>query len=126
MSLTAPPAVITALRDALIGCAAWTYGTSAVWYPDAPAGTSGPFAVLALDGRTASIHIYGALTVGAMQALGYALQQQLMSRFRTGGTGLIIASEPQAGDVTETTDAQTAAGDSLRSITITADIGIQF
>lgn len=126
MSLTSAPAVITALRDALVACSAWTYGQSAVWYPDAPSGTSGPFAVLQLDGRTASIHIYGALAVGTLQGLAYSLQQQLMSRFRSGGTGLLIADEPQAGDVTVCTDAQGAAGENLLSITITADVGISF
>jgi len=61
-----------------------------------------------------------------VQALGYALQQELMSRFRTAGTGLLIATEPQASDVVEVTDPGSAGGQTVLSLTITADVGINF
>ena len=126
MSWTSPPDVISALRDALVACAAWTPGQSAVHYPAASASDTLPLAVLSLEGRMASIDVYASSSIGALQDMGYKLQQQLMSVYRGTGTGLIIASEPQASDVVEATEYETLGGSQVFQLTITADIGISF
>jgi hypothetical protein len=126
VSYTDAPPIIDAARDALNACAAWTYGTGAIHYPNASTADAGPYAVLNLSGRTLEFAIYAALSVGALQTLGYALQQQLMSRFRSAGTGLIISSEPQASDVMETSEPMEAAGQTFFVIYLSCDVGITF
>jgi hypothetical protein len=124
MAFTSPPAVVTALRDALVSCAAWTPGSAEIHYPEQPSATAALFAVVSADNKQGTIAVYSTGTVGALQELAYNLQYQLLSLNRTAGTGLVIVSEPTVSEVTEISYFQDAGGDLYRSLEITVDFGL--
>lgn len=133
MSWTNPPDTLTGLRLALIGTAAWlaefsgnvTNATAAVHYPAALPSDTFPLALLEMkDSRNAKITIIGVYTVGALQQLARQIAFQIMSRYRSDGTGLVIAEEPQIGEVGEPSDYTQSGGDATSAIEITVPYGI--
>lgn len=103
MSLTNPPAIITQLSTQLQACASWTAAglSTNVWYPSAPEGTAGPFAVLGFDSQRFTKYAEGAEPV------------------RSGDLFVTIWKADTAGNL------ETLAGDLINDL-MTADTGIPF
>ena len=132
MSLTNPSAFITQLDTQFRACASWT-GTTNTWYPSAPDGTSLPFAVYdavsnrqryaegarGLPQNDFNISITAALTVGQMETLGENLVKELTEQY----TGLYFRSVAYALS-SDLGAAETAAGETGRTIVITGSCGL--
>lgn len=100
---------------------------AATYYPEASDSAALPLAILALDNREATISLAldsDDYTVAQVQAIGDGLTYELQSRFRSDMTGVVIAAEPTASDVLESTDWASAAGNPAHVININATIGV--
>lgn len=134
------PALISSLATVLSRAQAWfsifpggndaakqAAALAATYYPDASASPTLPLAMLSLENREAEITLVlpsATYTVAQVQAIGDALTYQLQSRFRVDMTGVVIASEPTAGDVLESTDWAEAGGNAAHVINISANVGV--
>jgi len=124
VTLTNAPPIITQLSTQLQACAAWSSAgfSSNVWYPEAPEGTAGPFAVLGFGSQTFTKYAEGAAptrggdlfftlwkadTTGNMETLAQTIIAQLMTQdtgipFREGdgmGCTAIGQAKEAAGEI---------------------------
>lgn len=133
MSLTNPTAYITQLDTQFRACASWT-GTTNTWYPNAPEGTSRPYAVYeSTQRRTAyaegavplpsndfAIAIHADLTVGQMETLAENIIEELGSQFN-GGLPFRDLAYDLSSDIGEQAE---AGGQTTRTIVITGTTGL--
>lgn len=133
MTLTNPTPVVTQLSTQLQACASWTGGTN-VWYPFAPDGTAGEFAVIEdgdsrrttyaegavplLSGECA-ITIWKATDIGTLEAYGRTILRELMSQF----TGLYFR-DGTVGLCSDLGRAKEAAGETQRGIVLRLTHGL--
>ncbi len=140
MSLTNAPAIVTALSTQLAACASWVGTTTNHWYPEAPDGSTAPFACL--DDQESDVEIYasdapgllsGTLvvtivdsaanrTIGQLEEFGRTIRKELVAQvsgiaFRNGPIGLVQ-------DYAPATTAAEGTG-SLRSITFSLPYGLK-
>jgi hypothetical protein len=136
MSLTDAPAIITTLSTQLVACAAWTGGSGAVWYPEAPGTTSTTHAVLVpmsmqrtryaegangiLGGSLVILlYVVGTDTLGDAETLAGTLVDQLMAQHS--GIPFRSASYELAGDPGA---AKTVGGSTIIPIQISLEYGL--
>lgn len=128
MSLTNAPPIITQLSTQLQACAAWSSAglSSNVWYPEAPEGTAGPYAVLGFGRQTFTKYAEGAaptregelfFTLWMADTIGNieTLSQTIIAQLLTQDTGIPFRS----GDgmlCTALGDAREAAGETLLGV----------
>lgn len=136
MSLTDAPSIITKLGEHLVACASWSPGASGLWYPEAPASTSGTHAVLVpasmqrtryaegangLLGGTLWILLYvvGTESLGDAETLAGNLVNELMAQH----TGIPFRSITYelAGDPGA---AKTVGGSTIIPMHITIEFGL--
>lgn len=127
------PAQITSLGAILAATTAWTgagSGADDLYWPDMTPGDLGavPAAVLDLEGsRTALVKIYApsSFTESTLLTLANDLRFQLPTRYRSDGTGLFIAVEPELSELFEATDGQEGGtGAEALLIELTLTIGV--
>lgn len=134
MTVTDGPAQLDSLATILGSAAAWVAaGSSAadVYWPVLDPATdiaANPSAEVELtDSRTARVVIYAlsSYTEQALADLANDLRFQLPTRYRTNGTGLFIAVDPEVGDVMESSDGMEAGtGLFYYQIEMTLRIGV--
>jgi hypothetical protein len=136
VTLTNAPPIITQLSTQLQACTAWTSAGlgSNVWYPEAPEGTAGPFAVLGFGTQTFTKYAEGAApirggdlfftiwkadTIGNLETLAQTLVVQLLSR----DTGIPFR-DGSGMNATALGDAKIAAGETLLGVSVPLSHGL--
>ncbi len=129
--LTNPPPAVDALADMLDLCASYAMDT---WYPFAPDGTTGTFAVLSpvderrsryAEGMTAIpsgsllLTIYRDTTIGTLETQAQAVQKELVSL----SVGLLLRGAT-VGRCAEAGPALEAGGEARKAIDITIEYGL--
>jgi hypothetical protein len=149
MTWVNPPPQVVSMREVLAATAAFTsrnYTGAQVHYPSIepeevphpivpaippdtePVEITWPAFALALDSskqmRIIVIAPIGTLNVGQMQALAMELKAQVPSRYRMAAGGLVVADDPDIGEVGEPSEGMIAADDDTNAIEITCQIGL--
>lgn len=134
------PAIVRSLATVLSQAQAWydmfpgattadkiANALASIYYPDTTPDTELPLAMLQVEQREATITMVfdpSEHDVADVQAVAESLTYQLQSRFRTDGTGVVIATEPFSGDVLESSDWLDAGGTPTHVINVSASLGI--
>jgi hypothetical protein len=129
--LTDPPPAVQALANMLDATSSWALD---IWYPSAPANTSGDFAVIApleerrtryaegalpIPGGSLLLTIYRDDTAGALETEACTTQKELL----TLATGLVLRSA-SVGRCAECGPAKIAGGEVRRAIDLTIEYGL--